>query len=70
MIQIHVTDTELENSKGSGGVEIIIPGTAANPQEETSCPVFIEKYEGVIRVIVWNGEQDPTIIPLTMKKDT
>ena len=64
MIQIHITEHELENTNGSGGLEIIIPGTIGNPQETLACPVFIEKYEGKIRVVVWNGDQDPTIIPL------
>ena len=68
MIAINITEKELDNNSGSGGLEIVIPGLIGDPQSEDSIPVFIESYEGDIRVIVWNGEPDPQII--TLKRRT
>ena len=51
------------------GVEIIIPGTLANPADpvDTNCPIYIELYEGHILVHIWNGDQDPNTIELKVK---
>lgn len=61
MISLHVTQKELENTQGSGGVEIHIEGIVGNPEDGSSIPIFIEKYEGKVRVIVWNGNDEPII---------
>lgn len=66
MMAITVTERELDNNNGSGGLEITIPEVDGSP-EGVSIPVFIESYKGEIRVIVWNGESDPHIITLKRK---
>lgn len=66
-VKITVTEKELDNQLGNGGLEICIPGTAGNPQDKESCPIFIEKYDGNIRVVIWNGTEDPQIIQLIPK---
>jgi len=63
-----LTIKELENTNGEGGVEIHIPSAIGDPTDTNNCPIFIEKYEGEVRVCIWNGEEDPTIIPIKMKK--
>ena len=68
MKKIILTQENLENTNGEGGVEIHIPGAIGNPTDTNNCPIFIEKYEGEIRVCIWNGEEDPTIIPIKMKE--
>lgn len=66
MKKIIVTHEELE----SGGLQIHIPGVVGNPADMESIPIFIEKYEGDIRVIIWNGKEDPSIIVLEMERLT
>ena len=68
MITISVTEKELNNDNGNGGVEIHIPGTSANPTDVSKCPIFIEQYKGQIRVAIWNGSEKPQIIPLNFKR--
>jgi len=63
-ISITLTEKELNNDKGNGGLEIHIPGTAANPTDVSRCPVFIEKFKGQYRVVIWNGDENPLIVPL------
>lgn len=64
MIQITATTKELDNTNGGGGLEIIIPGAMGNPTETIDCPVFIEEYKGQLRVVIWDGNEEPTIIPI------
>lgn len=51
------------------GVEILIPGTLANPADPKgfNCPIYIELYEGHILVHIWNGDQDPVTTVLKRK---
>jgi len=67
--QIRINKKDIENSKGGGGLEIIIDGVKGNPQDLPSkpCPIFIEYYKGEYRVIIWNNTQDPEIIVLKKK---
>lgn len=69
MKQITVTLADLDNNNGGGGLEIIIPGTIANTQDSLHCPVFIEYYEGKLRLLVWNNTQDPDITELILTRD-
>jgi hypothetical protein len=64
--QILITPEELDNNGGEGGLEIIIPGTKTSPEDDPTnpCPVFIEYYEGKIRVHIWTGNSDPQTIVL------
>ena len=64
-IVLKLTDRELENTQGSGGIEIHIEGVEGSPVADET--LFIEKYEGKTRVVIWNGEQNPTIIELKPK---
>ena len=43
---ITITEKELDNNKGSGGLEINIPGTIGNPTTTDGEIIFIESYEG------------------------
>jgi hypothetical protein len=65
MISLHVTQKELENTQGSGGVEIHIEGIVGDPDYLSDIPIFIEKYEGKVRVIIWNGSDQPIVHELT-----
>ena len=64
MKKITVTEKELDNQDGGGGLEINIPGIQGNSADTLEQPIFIEKYDGEIRLVVWNGGQDPQIINL------
>lgn len=63
-VQITITAKELDNNGGGGGLEVIIPGAAGNPEETIDCPIFIEYYNNELRVVIWDGESDPQIIPI------
>jgi len=67
MKQIIISEKELHSN---GGLEIVIPGTAGSPEDPpgSPCPVFIESYKQEVRVIIWNGTEVPTIIPLKRAK--
>ncbi len=67
--EIQVTLEELYNDDGNGGLEIYLPGTEANPEEEKGCPIFIEYYKGMLRLCVWNGTQYPSVIALKLKPE-
>jgi hypothetical protein len=43
------------------GIEIAVKGFKSNPTDGTESPaqVFIEVYEGRLRVHVWSGKEDP-----------
>jgi len=47
-----------------GGLEISIPEALGNPTSTDT--IFIESYEGELRIHVWNGDEDPQTI--TLKK--
>ena len=61
-MQLRLTKEELNK-----GLEISIPGVLANPTDEPGkeCPIFIEYYEGKVRVHVWDRKENPTTIILT-----
>lgn len=65
-IRMSLSKKQLDNSEGSGGLEITIPDCIGNPQEEMpGTSVFIEYYEGHFQVHVWDGtQQDPITIKL------
>ena len=65
-MHIKVTQKELDNSNGDGGIQIYIEGCTGNPQEKApGCVVFIEKYIGNVLLHVWDGtEQDPKTFTL------
>ena len=51
--QISVTPEEIE---GPNGIEISVKGFKGNPADDVPTQVFIEVYEGKLRVHVWDGE--------------
>jgi hypothetical protein len=53
---------ELVNEVGGRGLEIHVPGFLGNPEAPEDGQIFIEVYEGKLRVHVWNGESDPTTV--------
>ena len=59
MKKINFSHKELDNNQGSGGVEIRVDGYKNNPQCPDEAQIFIEIYEGKLRVHVWNGKQEP-----------
>lgn len=67
-VKVTVTEKELDNQNGHGGLEICIPGLEGNPQDPEGGVIFVEKYDGNIRLVVWNGEQDPQITQLIPAK--
>jgi hypothetical protein len=65
MFTLKVSAKSLNNDNGGGGLEIIIPGATGNPEDgDLNCPVFIEHYHGELRVIIWDGSPEPTIVPI------
>ena len=71
MIQLQLSLKDLDNNEGSGGLEIAIPGTVGDPTADprNPIPIFIEYYEGKLRVLIWNGNQDPEIYRVELLKD-
>lgn len=63
-VQITITAKELNNDNGDGGLEVIIPGAEGNPEETIDCPIFVEYYNKELRVVIWDGNSDPQIIPI------
>jgi hypothetical protein len=59
-MKLRLTQKELVNQGGDGGLEISIESCVGDPQEKSpGTAVFIEKYDGKIQVHVWDGnEQD------------
>jgi hypothetical protein len=45
-------------------LEVIIPGAEGNPEETLDCPIFVEYYNKELRVVIWDGNSDPQIIPI------
>lgn len=66
MVKIKMNLKDLDNNGGMGGLEIEIPETLADPSgsETEHIPIFIEYYEGELRVCIWDNTQDPVIIPI------
>jgi hypothetical protein len=66
MVQVHVSQKDLDSNNGEGGLEIYIEGVAGSPEGDADnpCPIFIENYKGDIRVLIWNDTIDPQIIVL------
>ena len=57
-MQLKISQHELDNSQGSGGLEIVIEGCTGDPMEKKpGTSVFIENYEGKVQVHVWDGTQ-------------
>lgn len=67
--QVRVSLKDLNNDEGSGGLEIIIPEALGDPMGDpsNSIPIFIEYYKGDLRVLIWNGEQDPEVHLIKLK---
>jgi len=64
-MRIEVDADELKYEKGHG-VEIFVKGFEGNPanSEETDSQIFIESYEGKVRIHVWNATMDPVTFEL------
>lgn len=58
-MELKITKEEIDNNEGSGGLEIKVPGFKANPACPDDGQIFIEYYEGKVRIHVWNGDQNP-----------
>lgn len=57
-MKLRLTQKELINQDGDGGLEISIEGCVGDPQEESpGTAVFIEKYNGKIQVHVCDGNE-------------
>jgi hypothetical protein len=69
-IRMSLSKKQLDNNKGSGGLEITIKDCIGNPQEkEPGTSIFLEYYQGKFQVHVWDGtQQDPTTIVLKKRK--
>lgn len=65
-LRMSLTKHRLDNTNGSGGLEITIQDCIGNPQEkEPGTAVFIEYYDGQYQVHVWDGtSNDPVTIKL------
>ena len=57
--QIELNSEYIDNNEGGGGFSIRVPGFKANPECPDDGQIFIEYYEGKVRVHVWNGDQNP-----------
>ena len=65
MVQVTITSKELNNDNGGGGLEVIIPGAEGDPTAgDLNCPLFVEYYNGELRVVIWDGSDEPQIIPI------
>lgn len=64
MLSLKFTKEQLDNNKGGSGLDIRVPGFVCNPAAPDDPQIFIEYYEGQLRVCVWNGKQDPEVITL------
>jgi len=69
-IQVQVGLKELNNDDGSGGMEIAILEAEGDPTGDLKnpIPVFIEYYHGQLRIAVWNGNQDPEIHEIKLRR--
>jgi hypothetical protein len=47
----------LDNNRGSGGLEINVPGFQGDPLDgnDAPCQIFLEYYEGKLQAHIWNG---------------
>jgi len=63
MIRLDLSLKDLDNNGGNGGLEISIPGTVGDltADPKNPIPIFIEYYDGELRVLIWNGNCDPDI---------
>jgi len=61
MIKQKIDAHILDNNEGNGGMEIRVNGYKSNPECPGEAQIFIEIYEGKLRVITWNGKSDPEI---------
>ncbi|GAG97400.1 unnamed protein product [marine sediment metagenome] len=64
-MKIVVTPKELEKVNG---IEISVTGYKADPSTTEPIQVYIEVYNGLLRVHTWTGEQDPKTVEI--EKDT
>jgi hypothetical protein len=69
-IAITVTLKELDNNGGGGGLEIVIPEAVGDPTADPKnpIPIFLEYYGGQLRLSVWNGDQDPEIYEIKLRR--
>jgi hypothetical protein len=61
---------DLDNNRGNGGMEIRVNGYKSNPECPDEGQIFIEIYEGKLRVIAWNGKPDPEILEIDPEDST
>jgi hypothetical protein len=64
VIKINVDETTIDNTNGGKGIEIKVDGYKGNPECPDEAQIFIEVYEGKLRVHVWNGNNDPETIEI------
>ena len=68
-MELQLLSKNLDNNAGGGGLAILVPGFKGNPECPTDAQIFIEYYEGKIRVHVWNGSSDPVTTELNPEED-
>jgi len=67
--RLTVTKEDLENNKGGGGLEIRVPGFKGDIESPDAGQIFIEYYNGKIRIHVWKGSSTPTTIELEPEEE-
>ena len=63
-IKMTISKEQLDNNAGGGGLEIRVPGFNGNPACPAEGQIFIEVYDGKLRVHAWNDTQDPETIEI------
>jgi hypothetical protein len=56
-VQMIIGVNSLDNNRGSGGLEIRVPGFKGDPMDasEARCQIFLEYYEGKLQAHIWYG---------------
>lgn len=58
-----------DKNVGMGGLLIKIPGSIGSEADADATPIYIEYYEGKLRVLIWNDTQDPAITELKLNEE-
>ena len=66
-MRMTISRGQLDNNEGGGGLEIKVPGFKNNPAAPDDGQIFIEFYEGKLRVVVWKGKEEPEIIEVEVE---
>ena len=70
MKKLILSPHSLDNNEGGGGLEIEVLGYKGDIEGDHQTNVFLEIYEGKLRVHVWNGNQDPITTECSPSKPT